>query len=175
MKQLHSAVLLVFAALVLSDSAQADDREAHGACKSDVQKLCKGVESGGGRIAACLKQHEAELSAGCKKRIAEAQEEGRELAQACKGDAEALCKDVQNKAAGRGENAAGLGVADLAGHSFILVWQSARSAADRCAETPVDATPLNLEPPLDLLIHCRLAEQFKVVHVMADPLPGLAE
>lgn len=95
MKQLHSAVLLVFAALVLSDSAQADDREAHGACKSDVQKLCKGVESGGGRIAACLKQHEAELSAGCKKRIAEAQEEGRELAQACKGDAEALCKDVQ--------------------------------------------------------------------------------
>lgn len=95
MKQLRSAVPLVFAALVLSGGAQADDREGRGACKSDVQKLCKGVEPGGGRIAACLKQHEAELSAECKKRIAEAREEGREIAQACKGDAQALCKDVQ--------------------------------------------------------------------------------
>jgi len=41
MNPLHGAVLLVLAALVLSDSAQADDREGPGACKSDVQKLFK--------------------------------------------------------------------------------------------------------------------------------------
>jgi hypothetical protein len=40
------------------------------ACKADVEKLCSGVERGHGRIAACLKQNEAQLSAPCKDAIA---------------------------------------------------------------------------------------------------------
>ena len=39
------------------------------ACASDVQKLCPGVPSGGGRILACLKQHKDEVSDGCKRAI----------------------------------------------------------------------------------------------------------
>lgn len=31
--------------------------DARAACATDVQKLCSGVASGGGRIIACLKQH----------------------------------------------------------------------------------------------------------------------
>jgi len=34
------------------------------ACASDVQKLCAGVPSGGGRILACLKQRKDEVSDG---------------------------------------------------------------------------------------------------------------
>jgi hypothetical protein len=41
-------------------------REVHGACKNDVEKLCQGIQPGGGRILACLKSHEAELSGPCK-------------------------------------------------------------------------------------------------------------
>ncbi len=46
--------------------------DARAACASDVQKLCAGVPSGGGRIIACLKQHQAEVSDGCKQAIAKA-------------------------------------------------------------------------------------------------------
>jgi Cysteine rich repeat len=42
------------------------------ACKADIQKLCSGVQHGGGRIRACMKQHEGELSDGCKQAIADA-------------------------------------------------------------------------------------------------------
>lgn len=36
------------------------------ACKADAGKLCPGVQPGGGRVLACLKQHEAELSPDCQ-------------------------------------------------------------------------------------------------------------
>jgi hypothetical protein len=40
------------------------------ACHDDVQKLCKDVKPGGGKIVECLKQHEGELSQACKEHIA---------------------------------------------------------------------------------------------------------
>jgi len=39
---------------------------AHEACKPDVEKFCKDIEPGKGRIMECLKSHESELSAACK-------------------------------------------------------------------------------------------------------------
>jgi len=56
-------------------------------CMEDAKRLCPGVQPGQGRIAACLKEHKAEMSAACKARIAEF----REGAQACEADAEKLC------------------------------------------------------------------------------------
>src|ERR1700693_2248312 len=40
--------------------------QARTACASDVQKLCAGVQPGGGRIVACLKEHKDSLSDRCK-------------------------------------------------------------------------------------------------------------
>jgi hypothetical protein len=36
------------------------------ACKADHDKYCAGVEKGGGRIMACMKEHADKLSPGCK-------------------------------------------------------------------------------------------------------------
>ena len=95
MKRILGAYLLVIGGLSMVSVAQAEEKEGSGACRADVQKLCKGVQPGGGRIAACLKQHESEISPGCRERIAEAREEVKEIAEACKADSEALCKGVQ--------------------------------------------------------------------------------
>ena len=42
------------------------------ACHEDVDRLCKDVKSGEGRIRECLRAHRDELSAGCQAAIREA-------------------------------------------------------------------------------------------------------
>ena len=56
-------------------------------CMADSQKLCPGIEPGGGRIAACLKSHQADISADCKAKMASFREE----AASCQADVEKLC------------------------------------------------------------------------------------
>src|SRR5690349_9885613 len=46
--------------------AQSDPRTA---CAADVQKFCAGVQPGGGRVLACLKQHKDQVSDGCKQAV----------------------------------------------------------------------------------------------------------
>ena len=46
--------------------------DARAACGTDVQKLCTGVQPGGGRILACLKQHKDQVSDGCKQAVVKA-------------------------------------------------------------------------------------------------------
>jgi hypothetical protein len=69
--------LFIIAALTLSTTVVLAAEPAPGqgpraACKADVEKLCRGVQPGHGRIAACLKQNEAQVSAACKEAIANA-------------------------------------------------------------------------------------------------------
>lgn len=38
-------------------------------CKADAQRLCHGVQPGGGRIAQCLKAQQDQVSVGCAKEL----------------------------------------------------------------------------------------------------------
>ncbi|HEY6763347.1 MAG TPA: cysteine rich repeat-containing protein [Candidatus Sulfotelmatobacter sp.] len=64
------SVLLVVCAATAAQSALADDQTTlaaiRAACAGDAQKLCAGVQPGGGRIVACLKEHKDSLSDRCK-------------------------------------------------------------------------------------------------------------
>jgi hypothetical protein len=89
------AVLLAIGGwLALSSPGYAESQE-QGACRGDVQKFCKDVRPGGGAIARCLKRHEPELSGACRERMAQGRQRAEEFADACKADAEKLCKQVQ--------------------------------------------------------------------------------
>jgi hypothetical protein len=46
---------------------RADNAVAKGnTCRSDLEKFCKGVQAGEGRIMNCMREHEKELSEGCR-------------------------------------------------------------------------------------------------------------
>jgi hypothetical protein len=58
-------------AVIAAKAAWADDQSSlaalRAACADDAQKLCAGVQPGGGRILTCLKEHKDSLSDRCKK------------------------------------------------------------------------------------------------------------
>jgi hypothetical protein len=88
-------ITMIFAVLgLLMATAYAEERE-QGACRADVEKFCKGIAPGGGAIARCLGQHRAELSSQCRDKMAQGKKRAGEFAQACKADADKLCKQVQ--------------------------------------------------------------------------------
>ena len=68
-------LLLGCCAALATHYALADDAAALAAlrtgCAGDVQKLCAGVQPGGGRILACLKEHKDALSDQCKQAAAQ--------------------------------------------------------------------------------------------------------
>ena len=80
MKIAISAVALA-ASLALAGAASAQGAQGGGgmsatrqACQADMQKLCSGVQPGGGRIMECFNQHKDELSAACKAAVADVEQ-----------------------------------------------------------------------------------------------------
>lgn len=55
------------------DQAKAMAKEAHEACADDVQKLCKDVQPGGGRVLKCLKDNSKSLSPECRGKLMSAE------------------------------------------------------------------------------------------------------
>jgi hypothetical protein len=82
--------MFVLAAAVAAH-ATASYAEEHGACRDDVEKFCKDVQPGGGRILSCLREHETQLSAACKQRQAERAQFMSEAKSACQADVDKLC------------------------------------------------------------------------------------
>lgn len=99
-------VLLVLPALPLlarddspGKASPERERKEHRACEEDARRLCPNVKPGDGRIAACLRQHKAEMSAACKadhERAREKAEHRRDHnRKACEGDVQKHCKGVE--------------------------------------------------------------------------------
>jgi hypothetical protein len=96
------AVLL--AGLLSAGPALAVERAAAQACRADFKKLCSGVKPGDGRGAQCLKQHESEVSDGCKTAMASAARCVEKVRQVCGADGDAAARKACVK-----EHAAELG------------------------------------------------------------------
>ncbi len=64
-------------------------------CQPDVQRLCQGVQPGGGRIRACLASHAAELSPACQQAADQMRAYRSSLHPGCHADAQRLCQGVQ--------------------------------------------------------------------------------
>ena len=95
--RIQHLLLAAFSFTALASApALANPREAW---QADVEKFCKGVEHGRGRVMKCLKEHESELSAECKaageKMKAKMEEKRKEVEAACGDDIKAYCEDIE--------------------------------------------------------------------------------
>jgi len=65
MKSIAGLVALAAAGVLVSTSASAA-REIPAACQSDAASLCPGMVPGDHKFGRCMKEHEGQVSAGCK-------------------------------------------------------------------------------------------------------------
>ena len=68
----RSSILLAvldFAAQVPASAQSAQMDAARAACSADLQQFCAGVQAGGGRQLACLKEHRDQVSAACTQAV----------------------------------------------------------------------------------------------------------
>jgi Cysteine rich repeat len=61
------------------------------ACAKDVKSACGDVKAGGGKLAACMKEHFSDLSTDCQIAMVKAAAVGR----ACKADMTKFCADMK--------------------------------------------------------------------------------
>ena len=64
-------------------------------CADDIEKYCKEIRPGDGRILNCLKSHETELTVACKGKIEELKWIIKDAELACSGDISKFCNEVQ--------------------------------------------------------------------------------
>ncbi len=88
-----ASIVVAFAALALLRWAPAGAQMM--ACAGDRETFCSGVPMGGGRVAACLEEHKAQLSDGCKHALG-GMGGGAEnpVKAACREDAVRYCKSA---------------------------------------------------------------------------------
>jgi len=79
------------AALLFAGSAYAAPSALAKACAKDVKSGCGDVKPGGGKLAACMKEHFSDLSTDCQIAYIKVAAVGR----ACKADMKKFCADVK--------------------------------------------------------------------------------
>ena len=100
MKASICAIAALCATSLFANAAVADEQQMRrDACRADVERLCKDIQPGQGRLGQCMKKNEASVSQECKDQMAKMRDEMRQRMQAfdeaCKGDVEKFCKNVQ--------------------------------------------------------------------------------
>ena len=70
-----------------------------GVCHDDIQKYCGQVKPGEGRMVRCMRENAKNFSPACQADMEKHRQQGaekrEEIQQACKGDAEKLCKNQE--------------------------------------------------------------------------------
>jgi len=88
-------VTMVFTLFAAGFAAQAGAQQRReGPCAADAKKFCGDVQPGQGRIAQCMKAHQAELSPACQAEIKARAAQAERVRNECKGDVEKFCKGV---------------------------------------------------------------------------------
>lgn len=91
-KKYITPAAVVFGLMFFAAFAFAQER---GLCMEDMEKFCKDVQHGGGRMHECLQRHEAELSPGCRENMSAVKGMARDAHKACMDDVDRFCRGVE--------------------------------------------------------------------------------
>ncbi len=86
---------LQLVAITASFGTTANAMAQKGGCADDIKKLCADVKPGASSVSACLKKHDAELSAGCKTHQENMNKKSEALHAACGDDMKKYCPDAK--------------------------------------------------------------------------------
>jgi hypothetical protein len=93
MKRTNLFVIVLFClTLLVGINAYADDTRP---CADDAAKFCKDVEPSHGGMAACLKEHEKDLTPACQQRSHDMMMRHKEMHKACADDVDKYCQNVE--------------------------------------------------------------------------------
>lgn len=95
------AMIQAAGAQTATDGVAALVNAARAACQGDVQKLCSGVQSGGGRIINCLVQHKDSVSDACKQAVMAARQTAQQQQQQQQGQGQQSQSQSQGVAPGQ--------------------------------------------------------------------------
>lgn len=84
-------VLAAASLLLLQTAAHAQLRD----CAPDVERFCKGIPPGGGRLMVCLRGHGDQLSPACKGALGVKAGGGSSAQEACRSDAMKFCASAR--------------------------------------------------------------------------------
>ncbi len=63
-------------------------------CADEIEKFCKDVKPGGGRLLQCLQEHDSQLSTDCRYKVETTSRQVEEARQACGNDLKKFCAEV---------------------------------------------------------------------------------
>jgi Golgi apparatus protein 1 len=87
---MSNGTIALMVALLLACVTPALAAESKSTCSAEIEQFCKDVQSGEGRILACLTKHSDQLSDACRAHVNTAQ-----LYRACLDDVMRLCPDTE--------------------------------------------------------------------------------
>jgi len=91
----HLLALMMMLQGVVPGIAFSADTPGQRACMDELEKFCKDVRPGEGRIIKCLQEHDSELSGACRDKVQSVTKKLEEAKQACAPDIGKFCKDVK--------------------------------------------------------------------------------
>ena len=94
-RNLFISTAIVLLAAGFATGALAQGRKADGPCAADAKKFCGNEKPGEGRIAKCMKSHQAELSPACQSEMKRVEERIEQVKEECGADAKKFCQGIK--------------------------------------------------------------------------------
>ncbi len=92
--RLFATALFVLVLPAMPGFAAAAEPGGQKICADEIEKFCRDVKPGGGRLLQCLREHDSQLSEACRNKVATTSKLAEEVQQACGNDLKKFCAEV---------------------------------------------------------------------------------